>query len=314
MTVIQNLISELREKRLWPVAVALIVALIAVPLLLSSSNNPTPVAAVPGVASGGAAVPAVPAVSVTTTPSNARLTGHERNPFAQQGKKSSGSASSKTGKAARSANSKTSSDSAKGSSVSGAVGGGAKTVAAPTTSSTTTTATTPSQPTTTDLAATEAYHVTISLTNSSGGVDTINPVERLSVLPNRQLPLLVELGVQKGGHRVIFVVQPGTVVDGPGTCTPGPIDCEILSLAPNQIEGVATSSSSGKVTGTMLSVTGINAEEYSSSAAADQARLDESAAGRRLLNASTASALSLFQYKPSLGAVVDLSNVTVGGN
>jgi hypothetical protein len=120
--------------------------------------------------------------------------------------------------------------------------------------------------------------------------------------------------VLKGGHRVIFVVQPGTVVDGPGTCSPGPIDCQILSLAPNQTEGVATTESNGAVSGTMLAVTGIDAQKHKSPAAADQARLDESAAGRRLLNASTANALSLFQYKPSLGAVIDRSNVTVGGN
>jgi hypothetical protein len=40
----------------------------------------------------------------------------------------------------------------------------------------------------------------------------------------------------------------------------------------------------------------------------------ESAAGRRLLSTSTLSALSLFQYEPSLGAVVDLRNLTVGGS
>ena len=156
--------------------------------------------------------------------------------------------------------------------------------------------------------------MTLSNTNSTGGVDTINPVERLSVLPSQQLPLLVELGVLKGGHRVIFAVEPGTVVHGPATCTPGPIDCEILSLAPNEIEGVASESASGRVTGTLLSITGISAEGYSSPAAANQARLSESGAGRRLLNASPPKALSLFQYKPSFGAVVDLSNVTVGGN
>jgi hypothetical protein len=47
MNDVRNLISELREKRLWPVAAALIVALIAVPLLLSSSSKPVAVAQVP---------------------------------------------------------------------------------------------------------------------------------------------------------------------------------------------------------------------------------------------------------------------------
>ena len=39
----------------------------------------------------------------------------------------------------------------------------------------------------------------------------------------------------KGGKQVLFAVQQGAAVSGPGTCTPGPIDCEILALAPGQI-------------------------------------------------------------------------------
>jgi hypothetical protein len=308
MNVVQNLISELREKKLWPVAVVLILALVAVPVLLSHGSEPVAVAQLPSV---GAATPtpAVPAVSVTTTPSSARLTGSQRNPFSQQvkAKASNGGTKAKASASSGKAGSKTPA-SGGSSTAKGAVGGTTTTVTS------TTTTTQPTAPTPTGLTGTQAYRVTISNTNSTGGVDTNNPVERLSVLPSQQLPLLVELGVLKGGHRVVFVVEPGTVVNGPGTCTPGPIDCEILSLAPNQIEGVAASSASGKVSGTLMSVTGISTESYGSTAAADQARLAESAAGRHLLNASTSSALSLFDYKLSLGAVVDLSNVTVGGS
>ncbi len=36
--------------------------------------------------------------------------------------------------------------------------------------------------------------------------------------------------------------------------------------------------------------------------------------GRELLNRSPLNALSLFHYDPSVGAVVDLRNFTVGGN
>lgn len=313
MSIIDNLISDLRKTRLWPVAVALVIALIAVPVVLSSGGTSAPAAPAPAPGVASASVPALPAVSVTTTPSNARLTGRERNPFSQQAKQSSSKSTGNAHAAASSGkggNSSGSSSSSSGSSPArGSVGGTPTTV-----TSTTTTSTTPTAPAPTGLTATQAYRVTISTTNSSGGVDTINPVERLSVLPSQQLPLLVELGVLNGGHRVIFAVEPGTVVHGPATCTPGPIDCEILSLAPNEIEGVATTSASGRVTGTLLSITGISAEGYSSPAAANQARLAESGAGRRLLNATSSKALSLFQYKPSLGAVVDLSNVTVGGN
>jgi hypothetical protein len=164
------------------------------------------------------------------------------------------------------------------------------------------------------LTATQAYRVALSITNSAGGAFAVDPVERLSLVPSAHLPLLIELGVLKGGHRVLFALAQGTVVQGPGKCTPGPIDCEILSLAPNQIEGVATREANGAVTGALMAVTAIKADDYPSAGAADRARQAESAAGRRLLSLSNLSALSLFPYRLSLGAVVDLSNVTVGGS
>jgi hypothetical protein len=160
---------------------------------------------------------------------------------------------------------------------------------------------------------TQSYHVAIALTTPSGGVNTIDPVERLSVFPSDRQPLLVELGVLQGGHDVLFLVQPGTVVRGSGTCTPGPITCQIVALAPNQIEGLYKSTSAGAVAVAQMAVTEIKADNFSSAAAADTARGQESAAGRRLLDRSTLSALSLFEYKPSLGALADLRNLTVGG-
>ncbi|MDQ6779314.1 MAG: hypothetical protein M3071_24510, partial [Actinomycetota bacterium] len=144
--------------------------------------------------------------------------------------------------------------------------------------------------------------------------NTIDPVERLGLLPSEHQPLLIDLGVLGGGHRVVFVVQPGTIVRGPGACVPGPIDCEIVSLAANQTEWIGTNGSNGVAGVALMAVTAINAADYPSSGAADKARATESAAGRHLLSQSTFSALSLFAYRPSLGALVDLSNVTVGGS
>jgi hypothetical protein len=63
----------------------------------------------------------------------------------------------------------------------------------------------------------------------------------------------------------------------------------------------------------LFAVTGIRAADHSSVADANKARQAASDAGRALLGASSSSALSLFQYEPSLGALVDLRNLTVGG-
>jgi hypothetical protein len=147
------------------------------------------------------------------------------------------------------------------------------------------------------------------MTDAFGGLDTIDPLERLSIIPNREAPLLVELGVLKGGHRVLFAVQPGAVLGGPGTCTPGPVDCEILSLAPDQIESLANAT--GPIA--LFAVTGINVVHHKTVAAANRDRRKASAAGAAVLASSTSTALSLFQYRPSLGSIVDLRNLKVGG-
>lgn len=141
----------------------------------------------------------------------------------------------------------------------------------------------------------------------------IDPLERLSVIPNDEQPRLIELGVLQGGGRVLFAVQPGTVVNGPGTCIPGPVDCEIVSLGQDQTESVSAEGPSGLSQVALFAITGISVTDYPSSSAADKARDAASAAGRTLIEASSLPTLSLFQYEPSLGVVVDMRNLTVGG-
>jgi hypothetical protein len=312
MSFIQGIVADFRATRLWPLALALVAALIAVPVLLSkSSNSSSPVAGLPQQGAAGPAATALPAVSVSSTPSYSRLPGHGRDPFAQRRQTASKTSTTPATTAATTS-----------SGTSGSTGSGTSTTSGGAGVSTTSTTATPTitvptgtpQPAPTGLTASQSYHVTISITNSAGGVDTIDPLQRLTILPNEQRARLVELGVLQGGQRVLFAVQPGTVLSGPGTCTPGPIDCEILSLGQDQIEGLAVRSSTSTVPVALFAVTGIKADQHPSAAAADQARRVASAAGRNLLSSSTLSALSLFQYDPSLGAVVDLRNLTVGGS
>jgi hypothetical protein len=134
---------------------------------------------------------------------------------------------------------------------------------------------------------------------------------RLSPLPSARQPLLVELGVLRGGSRVLFAVQPGTVVRGPGTCIPGPIHCELLSLAQAQTERLSVRSASGTVEVALFAVSAIRVVRHASRSAAQRARRAESAAGRRVLNHSSLGALSLFRYVPGVGAVEDLRNLTL---
>lgn len=307
MSFIDRIIEDLRNKPLVAVgAGVLLAALIAVPLLLSkSSNASTPIAQSPTLSQAPQA--GVPVVSSNSSPTSSKLTGSSRNPFVQLASSATSAVSSALG--TKSSTSGTSGTSTTPASTTPSTSTGTSTSTGSTTTPTTTIPTGTPKPAPAGLTATQSYDVKLAITNSSGDLNTIDPLERLSVLPSNRKPLMVELGVLKGGNDVLFALQPGTVVSGPGTCIPGPVDCEILALGQDQTESLGTHS--GSVA--LFAVTGISAGDHPSVAAADAARRKSSAAGRALLSGSTSTALALFSYEPSLGVLVDLRNLTVGG-
>ncbi len=331
MSFFKDIANELRQKRLWPIAVALIAALVAIPVFLSKSPGSKAVAVLPQTSLTPPNPTSVPAVSVSTAIVHSKLTGTARDPFQQQklrsgkssststasnaltntGSGSSGTTATGSGGTTGSAGGATTTGGSGGSSTpGGSSNGGGSPSPAP---SPNPIPTPKPKPVTPGLSPTETYQVTLAMTTPTGGLNTTDSVERLSVMPGQKQPLMVELGVLKGGHRVLFLLRPGTVVSGPGTCTPGPIDCEILSLGQEQIEHLGTSSSTGVDPVALFAVTAIQAHRYATRAAAGRMRRVVSVAGQRLVNGSTSAALSLFRYEPSLGALVDLRDLSVGG-
>ncbi len=243
------------------------------------------------------------------------MAGHARDPFTQQqapSPKATQSQSFSSGGGGSSSHSTTSSTSTTSSSGGSSSGGGASsTTAAPNGTPAPSLPSIPAShapPAPKGLSANQSYAVALAITNASGGLDTIDPLERLSPLPSAQNPLVVELGVLKGGRRVLFAALPGTSGSGPGSCTPGPTDCEILALSQNQIESI-----SGNNTSASFAVTAIRAENHHSVADADRARRQESATGRNLLKEADLQTLALFPYEASLGVIVDLRNLNEGG-
>jgi hypothetical protein len=320
MSFLPNMIKELRERKLWPIAILLIVALVAVPLLLSK-KAPTNLVTKPTGGLPYSTGTALPAISVQTKPADSKLAGRGRNPFSPQHGATTTTTTTTTSTAVTTPTSGVSGATGSTGSSTVSSGGGSTTGTPVTTSPATTPAptTTPTPPTKpappapNGLTAKQSYQVSLAVTTPGGGLKTIDPLERLSVLPSPQQPLLVELGVLHDTGRVLFAVEPGAAVGGPGTCTPGPIDCEILSLAPGQTEGVSKQTPTGSTPVALFSVNSISAIDHPTIAAAGAARRTASQAGRQLLANTPLSAVSLFQYDPSVGAVVDLRNLTVGG-
>ncbi len=317
MSVPRNMLKELLERKLWPIALVLIIALVAVPVLLTK-KAPTDIVNPPTGPLPYSSGTTLPAISVQTTPATSKLTGKGRNPFTPQEIAKTTTTTAVVPTTTTTASTDTSTGGAgSSSSGSGESSAPASSAPAPVTSTTPSTHATPPAPSTpapTGLTATQSYHVSLAITTSGGGINTIDPLERLSILPSKQQPMLVELGVLQGAHSVLFAVEPGTVVSGAGTCTPGPIDCEIVTLAPGQTEGVSKQAGSGSTPVALFSVNSITVDQHPSVAAANTARQNASKVGRELLSRSPLSALSLFQYDPSVGAVVDLRNLTVGGS
>jgi hypothetical protein len=320
--------QDLRDKKLWPVALVLLLALVAVPVLLSkSSNGPSgPPAAAPQ-----APIAGLPAVSEHTVTSS-RLHKSNRDPFTPQGggpststgaaqtSGSSGSVVSSTGSAVTTSGTGASTSTGTGTSPSSA--SGSSSPGAPTGGSSPTSPPAggngsgghgsgghnqPASP----LTPRESFGVRLAMTTPRGGVRTINPLERLTPLPAVAQPLMVELGVLTGGNRVVFALSPRTVVSGPGRCIPGPLDCEILSMARGQRERLGFRNSHRATEVAVFAVAAITIEHHASQRAAMRVRNQASGAGRRVLNSFFLPALSLFRYSLSVGAVIDQRNLTV---
>ena len=335
VSMIKQFAGEVRQSRLFPIVVGLAFALVAIPVLLTSSASsiptvpmrPLPVAAPPWTS--------VPALSVEPLAGQGRFSGAGRDPFKQQASAVTPTASGPTGRPAAAAGlasnpgaggtpklgSSGGAPSPGSHGSSGGSGGSSPSVSTPPVQALTPTPppslpSTPSAPSPpSGVGQKQSLAVAVAMSDpNTGDVTTINPVERLSILPNKQQPLLVELGVLEGNKRVAFAVQPGAVVSGPGTCIPGPTDCEVLTLPQEQVESLSVDSTFGVQEVTDFAVSSIRTVSYGSAHAAAKARRKASSAGRRLLNASGSEALSLFSYDPNRGVLIDQRNIKVGGS
>lgn len=318
MSIFTNILQDLREKRLLPVIGLLIVALIAIPIVVSSSGSSAPTVSL--ATPPATATTPVPDVQVTPTPGHTKLTGHARNPFAQQHVTSAAASTSPAKAASSSSSSSSSAAKAATSTKSSSAASTSTTSTSSSTTPTTTTPTTTTPKTTTPkpkapvgLTPSQVYDVSLSITNNHGGVSTVQPLTRMSVIPSPAEPFLVELGVLKGGHRALFAVQPGTHVSGSAQCIPGPVSCEVIAMAPGQLEDVLAKSPTGAYEAAVFSLTGISKKTYGSAAAATRARQKKDSVGSQLLKHSSLTALSLFSFSKTLGAVVEATNVKVSG-
>jgi hypothetical protein len=218
MSAVRNIVSDLVDRRLWPVALALIAALVAVPMMLGGGSNAPSSAAPIANAAAGTSGTAQAAIAVST-PSTARQNhpGAVRNPFVQHK---------------------------------------VKAAADSTTNITTTTPTTPSVGTPVGGGyGLPSLPVTPIVPGSGGGNTTVkdvwrvnlrfgeagnqkvrHDVPRLTPLPSATDPFFIFLGVLADGKTAVFLISSDATATGDGKCKPNPEQCDTIEMRAGDTE------------------------------------------------------------------------------
>jgi hypothetical protein len=247
MNAILEPFKALWRRKLWPVAVLLVAALVAVPMVLAKQPVAEPAPA--NAAAGDDGLPAtfVAAADPAADGARRRVLGESKDPFTPAELSKRARAARK--KAAREkvaaehpkTTGKSPAKSSPSSSGSHAVpatpvpsfgsGAGAGAVI-------------PTEPPASAAPAPAPTYPLYSIKVRFGRVDddlATKTVERLKVLPSTEQPVLIYRGVEDGGKVAVFELTGSVVALGDGRCEPRPEDCQILKLKAGETEFLTVS-------------------------------------------------------------------------
>jgi len=260
-----GVLEDLRRRRLIPVVLLLVAALVALPVLMLQKPEPAPVnAPVPAAASDTAeGLPGPrealatnkPLVTLAVLNESSDLESFEaKNPFKPIDQVSTGGAGTGSAPVAAApipvagsgspptAQTRIGSGSSGGGSAGGAPAGGSPTDSPVSGPPSTPTAPTPPDPSKIPSEPKPlkpqklAYALDATLT---GPFRTVHyrSVSKLAMLPSQAAPLLIFLGIDDTGNNAVFLVDSTlTVVAGEGTCKASNDNCATLSLEPGQVK------------------------------------------------------------------------------
>lgn len=241
MSFFQNLWRDLVEKRLWPVAAALVVAAVAVPVLIGGgSKDPSATPAPLPAEQATAVVPGTPQVTVAGTPSDTARSraGSSRDPFkplvfAKTAKVTAAASPAAAAVAAAPAAATTSTKTTTGTSSGSTSSGSTSTGTSSSGSTGTATTVTPKVTTPATVKPTLkkfVYALTLTL-KRSGQTSMRHNLQAVSYVPSPSAPLLAFLGVRADGQTATFLVGDGVTVSGNDlACRPSLKDCHFLEI------------------------------------------------------------------------------------
>jgi hypothetical protein len=264
-----DLWHDLREKRLWPVAVGLLAAIVAVPVILfKPASEATP----PSVsAPKGGPTPTLPVVTVDSGPTMGShleaFSASEKNPFkpmkdlakttgsSSSSKSSSSGSSSSGGSSGSSSSSGGSSAKPTGSGTSSSPSGGGST--SPGTGSG---GTSPGNSTPT----VKWFHYTADFTFGQSGKKpkTYKSTASFTLLPDETKPVVVFMGVDTDHKTALFyIADPGFTAQGEGKCNAKGAACRFVTL---KVSDTADEETFSAIDGSIsydVKLTGIKREE-----------------------------------------------------
>lgn len=225
---------DLREKRLAPVALGLLAAIVIVPFVLASSDPGTPPPPPPAQSSAESRLPTV-AVPADGGEIDSRLTAFDpRDPFEPRAAATIGGGGEDGGDvgAAEDDAGATGGGDAGGTTGGGDTGGGTTGGGdTGTTGGGTTGDPTPPGGDTGTERRTVFFTYTVDVTFGEFGEERRRRgVERLEILPDEDNPVAVFLGVTTSGRTAVFLVDPGMEATGEGVCRPSRDECTFLYL------------------------------------------------------------------------------------
>jgi hypothetical protein len=223
MSVITDTLRFLMQRRLWPVAILLVAAVVAVPKLLASEPTVAPAPPAAGVKSDSASVLATEPIVAPATDADRsgrrRVLGAEKNPFKPQVTPTPTPGPVKVPATAIAPTTAT------GGSPTTTVGGSPAVPTAP--------------GTTTPAPAKKKYELnelTVRFGPSDGATPPRKDVKRLRALPSSEEPVLIYLGVLKDKKTVVFLLDSGVIAQGDGTCRPSRTTCETIQIKEGETE------------------------------------------------------------------------------
>jgi hypothetical protein len=302
---------QLVQRRLLPVAILLLAALVAIPVLLA--KGPSPVAAPPAApatsdttTTAATGAPIVSLVSDGDPTKRRRVLGVRKNPFAPAPVKTAAAPATTTvTQTTVSRTPSTGGSSASSTTVTGT--GGSATTTAP--SSTTgapvsqTPAVTPAPKHSYPL-----YSLAVRFGDSSGTLEKLN-LARLKPLPSADNPIAVYLGISRDGKSAVFLLDDTVTAQGDGTCEPSPVSCETIHLREGDTEFLdvaGTDGATGPAAQYELDLVKIRRGATTSAAKAAHAKV--SPAGRSILRARQADTGPLrYRYDVESGTLRKLT-------